>query len=296
MTRPKLSVTALTLTLLLAAQPVRGQEGIDWNARGPWHPAAKVLTGNWATYREQPFKLFDNVYFVGLKTVSSYLVTTRDGHVLIGATLPETASYVLDNIRSLGFDPNDVEYIVVTEGNREHAGGAARLKEATGARILLSDAAWDLVESADDFDLERDRVVADGEVIVLGGEAFKFYVTPGHTPGALTLEFMAYSPGFVQRAMVPGGLALDFGPELTDDYIRSVEWIRTLDPSLILPTHPHTGPVDIFATRAELADVDAKMGHPLENPAAVEKWLDDLLAVATEKQLAETRGLSREGL
>jgi metallo-beta-lactamase class B len=284
MKRPLIPTLAVALVTTVA--PTVAQQSTDWNARGPWHSAAEVVEGDWNTYRQEPFGLFDNIYYVGLKTVSSYLVTTDEGHVLIGATYPQTADFVLQNVRSLGFDPRDIRYIVVTEGTPEQAGGAERLKEATGAQVLMSERDWDLVEGSEDLALTRDRVVEDREIIVLGGEAFKFYETPGLTPGSLTLEFMAYGPS-TARAMVPGGVSLDFGPQGTDDFIRSLEWIQLLDPHLILPTRPHMGPVDIFAARDELESSEDLIRNPLVSDEKADAWLDELLSLAREKQAAE---------
>lgn len=74
------------------------------------------------------------------------LIEAPDGLVLLDATYPETADFVLENIRALGFDPEDVEYVFVTHGHGDHYGGAARLKEATGARVALSAPDRELVE------------------------------------------------------------------------------------------------------------------------------------------------------
>src|SRR3989442_2413449 len=93
--------------LLLCAFPVslsEAEAGIqrggrtDWNLKAPWGGTRQDATRNPRT----PFKIFDNVYYVGLETVCAYLVTTNNGLVLIDATYAETADAVLNSIRLLG--------------------------------------------------------------------------------------------------------------------------------------------------------------------------------------------------
>lgn len=268
------------------AQEEADADEVSWNARAPWHPAPDVERGEWETYRKAPFSLFDNVHYVGLQWVSSYLIETPDGLVLLDATYPETADFVLENVRALGFDPEDVEYVFVTHGHGDHYGGAARLKEATGARVGLSAPDWELVERRTESggpSLERDLVLEDGDVIVLGGHAFKFWVTPGHTPGSLSIEYIVYSGGEPRRALTPGGLGFNFGPEGTRDYLESVERMRSLRPSVVLANHPFMGPVDLFEVEDELRESVERRPHPLASRSAVEEWFDAVAEVAREK-------------
>ena len=86
----------------------------------------------------EPFKIFDNVYYVGLQSVSSYLITTNQGLILIDPTYDYTADLVLDSIRELGFDPVEIEYLLITHGHGDHASGAKVIQEATGAAECIS--------------------------------------------------------------------------------------------------------------------------------------------------------------
>src|SRR5688572_12813 len=133
---------------LLAAAPAVAQitRGADqpnqnkWNAKGPWGKTERSapIEGQ----RKKPFKLFDNVWYVGFQTVSVYLVTTSDGLVLIDSGYARTVDWLLDNIRTAGFDPANVKYIFVTHSHVDHASGAARMKQVTSARVGLSAEDW----------------------------------------------------------------------------------------------------------------------------------------------------------
>ena len=91
----------------------------------------------------EPFQIFDNLYYVGLEAVSAYLVTTSDGLILIDALYPESAEHIPRALVQLGFDPQDVRYVIVTHAHIDHAGGAAAIQALTGARVGMAEADWD---------------------------------------------------------------------------------------------------------------------------------------------------------
>ena len=68
-----------------------------------------------ALQKIEPYKAFDNVYYVGICWVSAWLITSPRGHVLIDALYGPYTAPMLDNIRSLGFDPKDIRQVVITQ-------------------------------------------------------------------------------------------------------------------------------------------------------------------------------------
>src|SRR5882672_1097489 len=92
------------------------------------------------------FKIFDNLYHVGVGTVSTWLIPTTAGLIMIDSSQEPYVDHVLDNIRNLGFDPKDVKYDLIVHGHLDHFGGAARIKELSGARIGLTEADWKMVD------------------------------------------------------------------------------------------------------------------------------------------------------
>jgi metallo-beta-lactamase class B len=252
-----------------------------------------VQADDWESHRKDPFQLFDNVHYVGTQRVSAYLIETPGGLILIDATYPETADFVLDNIRTLGFDPVDVEYVFITHGHGDHYGGAVRIQEATGARVGMSAADWELVEERARTGgpaLERDLVIEDNDVITLGRHAVRFLVTPGHTPGSLSMEYVAHSPGAAFRVLTPGGLGFNFGPDGAPLYLESLERMRRVQPDVILANHPFMGPVDLFDAEAAMRDLESAQQHPLAGRRMVEEWFDALEAVTREKLEVERAG------
>ena len=82
-----------------------------------------------------PFKVFDNLYHVGPGYVDAWLIPTSAGIIMIDTAEEPFVGHVIDNIRTLGFDLKDIKYILISHGHVDHFGGAARIQEASGARV-----------------------------------------------------------------------------------------------------------------------------------------------------------------
>jgi metallo-beta-lactamase class B len=280
----------------------RGEQAVTggWNEKAPWGPKQRL--GSTAEYLRDPFKIFDNVYYVGLHSVSSYLVTTSAGLVLIDATYAETADAVLNSIRKAGFDPANLEYILITHSHLDHFGGAGRIQQATGARVGMSDKDWGSAleqqgrggRGGQDLGvpLKRDLVLDDNGSFKVGDTTFKFYVTPGHTVGATSIEFQAKDGAKSYRVLAPGGMGLSFGPDQTAVFLNSIERLEKLGPwDVILGNHPFLMPRDL---EYDIEKDFAKRGngpHPAVLGAAkINAWFDEVLKVVREKQASEQKG------
>jgi metallo-beta-lactamase class B len=283
--------------------------GGEWNAKAPWGPlqTAGQRSGPPTAQTRQPFQIFDNVYYVGLHFVSSYLITTTDGLVLIDATFGDTADSVLDAIRKLGFKPSNVKYIFITHSHLDHFGGAGKIQEVTGARVGMSLEDWQSVESQQKAEqqksqatsqpagqnlglqLVRDLVIPDNDSITVGDTTFKFYFTPGHTAGATSIEFQARDRGKSYRAIVPGGMGMQFGPQWTPVFIKSVERLKQLGPwDVMLGNHPFLMPRDLeLEIEPQLAKRGDGPNPAIVGPASINQWFDAVLKVANEKLVAE---------
>lgn len=240
------------------------------------------------------FKIFDNVYYIGNDFVSSYLITTSRGLIMIDALYGPYTSQAIDSIRKLGFDPKQIKYVLCTHAHYDHVGGASLLQSLTGARIGMTAADWELLESdrkAGRLRHEapaRDLVIKDGEVLTLAHTRVKFYVTPGHTPGVLSLEFTVQDGERSYRAFMFGGVGLNFdGVHRTEQYLASVRRIRALgNIDVNLANHPAAGQI---LQRAERLRV-RKPGepHPFVAPGEFQSWLNEL-ETGAERKLAQEK-------
>ncbi len=162
-------------------------------------PGAHAVPDSWNAPQE-PFKVYGNTWYVGTHGLSSLLITSPAGHILIDGAVPESPKQILAHIRQLGFDPKDVRYILNSHEHYDHAGGLAELQRATGAVVLGSAKSEPVlrsgVQDAGDPQFEdkmtpvppvaNTRVVRDGDVVKVGPLALTAHYTPGHTQGGIS--------------------------------------------------------------------------------------------------------------
>jgi metallo-beta-lactamase class B len=210
------SMAAFLVTGPLAAQPV--YTGFP---KSPTSPISQ-------SYREKgkaavefqkvpPFKMFDNVWYVGPGYVSCYLIKTSAGAILIDASEePDMVLHVIDSIKKTGTDLKDIKAILISHGHIDHWGGIDRMHEVTGAPVYATEEDWKLIEATASRPgrngapppraPKRDRVIHDGDTLTVGDTTLKLYVTPGHTPGVMSAEFTVYDNGTPHKAFYSGGL------------------------------------------------------------------------------------------
>ena len=145
---------------------------------------------------EPPFRIFGNTYYVGTHGLSSVLITSPAGHVLIDGDLPQSAALIADSIRSLGFRLEDVKLIVNSHVHFDHAGGIAELQRRSGARVVASQWSADVLRKGGVGKgdpqygtlppiaaVKNVSVFLDGESLQVGEITITPHLTPGHTPG-----------------------------------------------------------------------------------------------------------------
>ncbi len=238
---------------------------------------ATAQRGDFTAQTRDAFRIFDNLYYIGVDLVSAYLVTTSEGLIVIDTLFAASSDTLLDNIRAVGFDPDDVEYVFVSHGHGDHAEGAPLLKAATGARVGMTGPDWDMTGQ------ERDMVIADGETVTLGDTTFTFHVTPGHTLGVLSMAFPVRDGESTHNAFMFGGMGLNFsGVDRTEMYIDSVRRVQAMEGIEVNVTN-HEGAGQVFARADRLADRATGDPHPFVDPDGFYAWLDTLEANAQVK-------------
>jgi metallo-beta-lactamase class B len=188
------SLLAIAVAFVVSATPAQAQTGSDLLAQ---------MKAKWNAPSE-PFKIIDNVYYVGTAGLSSFLVTSPGGHVLIDTGLPEATPMIKENIVKLGFKVSDIKYLLNTHAQLAHTGGLAELKQETGAQMVASAGDKPLLEGGyypgaeEDAALKFppvkvDRVVGEGDKITIPDPVGKgrarrdltlaAHITPGPSPG-----------------------------------------------------------------------------------------------------------------
>ncbi len=185
----------LPLLALLLALPLHAQPDPDWTS---------TLT---------PFRIADNLYYVGSRDLASYLITTPAGNILINANLDTSPAQIRAGIEQLGFHWADTKIFLNSQAHFDHVGGAAQILRETRARNLVMEGDDKVMTTGGqaDFALGEDittgftptrvdGVLHDGSVITLGdpkhgGVVLIAHKTAGHTRGCTTFTLRAHVPG-----------------------------------------------------------------------------------------------------
>jgi len=242
-----------------------------------------------------PFKIFDNLYYVGIDWVSSYLITTDDGLILIDALYRDYPAHIIQSVKELGFDPKQIKYILCTHGHFDHCEGADTLQKVTHARVGMTETDWEIAEGKVKNEyanvntrLTRDWVIRDGDSLKLGGTTIKFFVTPGHTLGVLSMSFPVRDGNNTYNAFMLGGVGLNFdGVKQTEVYLQSMDRLMKMKNIQVNITN-HPDPGKIFQRARLLQTRKAGEPHPFVAPDDFQNWLKELKANA-EKKLEEEK-------
>jgi metallo-beta-lactamase class B len=206
-----------------------------------------------------PFKLIGNVYWVGTYDLSTYLITTDAGHILINTGFTETVPEIEKGVEQLGFDFDDVEILTATHAHFDHVAGLAQLKRLTGARVMMSEADAVLLEDGGKSDfrfgddpatnfepVHVDRRLADQDTIELGGVTLTAHHHPGHTKGATSFTLTVREAGRDYRVVIANMGSINPGvtvsgmpkyPTIAADYARTFAAQKALPVDVFLASH-----------------------------------------------------------
>src|SRR5579863_8429725 len=181
-----------------------------------------------ATWYAEPAKVFDNLYFVGSKSHSSWALTTSEGIILIDTLFTyNSEEEIVGGLKKLGLDPAKVKYVIISHAHADHVGGAKLMRDRYGSHIVMGAPDWDSIEkSVNGYPAgkpKRDIVADDGQKITLGDTSVTLIATPGHTPGTLSMIFTVKDNGRPITVAYSGGTAFNFPSTASnfDIYINS---------------------------------------------------------------------------
>jgi metallo-beta-lactamase class B len=183
-TRKLATASKVLASLLVTTVVTQAQAATDCSNCAQWNVSQK------------PFRVYGNTYYVGVRGLSSILITSPQGHILIDGDLAESAPKIAANIQALGFRVKDVKLILNSHVHFDHAGGLAELQKLSGAQVAASPPAARVLKAGhsgpDDpqygialsiTPIAKVKVIKDGETLHVGPLALTAHFTPGHTPG-----------------------------------------------------------------------------------------------------------------
>lgn len=240
----KLSKRLILSAVLAAGLPFAPAAGADWNDP------------------QEPFAIFGNTYYVGPRGLSSVLITSPAGHILIDGGSAESAVQIAQHVRQLGFKLKDIKYILNSHEHHDHAGGIAELQRLTGATVLASVKGEPVLRSglADKGDpqyadlspfspVANTRAIGDGDAVTLGPLSVTARYTPGHTQGGTSWTWRSTEGARTANMVYADSLnAMSAGtfrysgdkayPNARADMEKSIARVAGLDCDILVSAHP----------------------------------------------------------
>lgn len=252
----------------------------------------------------EPFRIVGNVYWVGTYDLSSYLITSPAGHIVINTGLTDSASQILANIERLGFKTADVKILTATHAHWDHVAALAALKKATGAQMVMSAADADVLESGGRTDFRWgndptarfdpvtvDRRLKEGETIQLGGNVLTLHIHAGHTKGASSFTFPVedggrrYRVGIINLGSINPGVTLSGMPgfpDIGDAYARTFAAQKAMTLDVFLSSHASQ-----FRLHEKHKPGDSYAPARFVDPAGFRKAVEDLERVFLKQRASE---------
>ncbi len=162
-----------------------------------------------------PFKIAEQLYYVGASDYSSYLIVTKAGLIVIDGGDAPVGPQVVKNIKTLGFDTRQIKILLNTHEHFDHAAGLAEVKRAAAPDVKFYASAADgaIVAAGGKGDpflkgprfeyepVKVDVTVKDGDKVSLGGMTLTAHITGGHTAGCTTWTFPVTMAGKTYQAL-----------------------------------------------------------------------------------------------
>jgi metallo-beta-lactamase class B len=214
--------------------------------RGQIYTPRAILARNMGTEEDQttsftPHKIVGNVYYVGTRTLSSFLVTTPQGHVLIDSTYERNVPAIQKSVEQLGFKFSDIKILLGNHAHGDHQEGDAMVRQLTGAQVMAMAEDVPALQAIKPGGKEHpiDRILHDGDEVALGGTTLVAHLTPGHTRGCTTWTMKAlegrrsYNVMFGCSLRPPGVVT----PAIAAEFNRSFKLVRALPCDVQLGDH-----------------------------------------------------------
>lgn len=235
-----------------------------------------------------PHRIADNLYYVGSKGLSSYLITSSEGHILINSSFERTVPIIRANIEQLGFQFTGVKILLGSHAHSDHMEGNALVKKLTGAQVYvmegddqvivnggvgqyLYDARWPACAV--------DRVLKDGDKVTLGKSTLTARRTPGHTRGCTTWTLQATDAGKTYNAVIIGSPNVNSGyqlvnnsgyPQIAADFAQTFKILKSLPCEIFLGAHG-----SYYGMEEKHKRLEAGGGNPFVDPAGCRAYIAD---------------------
>jgi metallo-beta-lactamase class B len=232
--------------------------GAVWAQRGsPDHPVftlegktytpLSIVTRNMGTEEEQttafpPHKIIGNIYYVGTRTLSSFLIVTPAGNILMDSTYERNVPTIRGSVEKLGFKFSDIKILLGNHAHGDHMEGDAMVKQLTGAQVIAMAEDVPALKAMKPGGKEHpvDKVLHDGDTVGLGGVTLTAHLTAGHTRGCTTWTTTAQEGGKTYNVVFGCSLRAPavITPDIAAEFTHSFAVVRKLPCDVLLGDHP----------------------------------------------------------
>lgn len=242
-----------------------------------------------------PHRIIGNVYYVGTESLSSFLVTTPAGHILIDSIFERTVPTIRDSVQKLGFRFEDIKIVVGSHAHGDHQEGDGLVVQMTGAKAMAM--AEDIppllaMRSPGNIPKPMYEALRNGSDVTLGGTTLTARWTPGHTPGCTTWTMKVSEDGKTYDLLIIGSVGVNPGtnlvgnPALVAQYRQSFAYLKGARVDVPLGSHP-----GMFG----LADKFARVKPGAPNPYIDPQGFKDEVTIQETAFLNELERQQREG-
>ncbi len=276
------AVAALLFAFLGAAMgqttPAQAQDHPAVTVHGQRYTPQSILTRNMGTDEDQttafpPHKIVGNIYYVGTRTLSSFLVVTPQGNILIDSTYERNVPTIEKSVQQLGFKFSDIKILLGSHAHGDHQEGDAMVKQKTGAQVMAMAEDVPALKGIKPGGKEHpvDKMLHDGESVTLGGTTLIAHLTPGHTRGCTTWTMKTQESGKTYDVVINCSLRSPtmLTPAIVDEFNRSFPLVRSLPCDVQLGDHPAQ-----YNMQAKYAKLKANAPNPFVDPAGCQVETD----------------------
>lgn len=226
------------------------------------HPVETLAHEPWML-AISPFQVSPHTWYVAGQTwVGCYLIDTGDGLILLDTAIPESTYLLIDSIYRIGYNPRDIQKILVSHAHFDHCGGVAEMKALTGAKVYMSREDYQYMKDCPEETLipdsgshvqefEPDAFYSDEESITQGTISIRTMLTPGHTIGCTSFFWTEKNPETDEEYVVAmhGGVGANtmndkyyarskyLTPALRERFFADAEKLKKIHVDIALPSH-----------------------------------------------------------
>jgi metallo-beta-lactamase class B len=289
-------ISVLVASLTIAGAYAQAPDHPSVTVQGRTYTPRSILERNMGTTEDQntafpPHKIIGNIYYVGTRTLSSFLVVTPQGNILIDSTYERNVPAIEKSVQQLGFKFSDVKILLGSHAHGDHQEGDALVKQMTGAKVMA------MTEDVPDLkgikpggkEHPLDQQLHDGESVTLGGTTLVAHLTPGHTRGCTTWTTKVMDGGKTYNVVINCSLRPPtvLTPAIINEFNRSFTLVRSLPCDVQLGDHPAQ-----YNLQAKYAKFQSGGPNPFIDPATcnLETDIEEAMfhAILAEQQKAYT--------